>query len=202
MPEDDCFYAGEYTARSGFGASEMNQLITNLKKPPSRQGRPEWRYKLQAIRQCAVLLRQIKKKWVETPGHVLVPVPPSKATTDPEYDDRMLQVLKSAHDENDWNADIREMVNQRQSMAASHESDERASIDELVQNYEIDQALAEPAPDTVVIVDDMLTTGRHFKAMQRVLETQFPGIQTIGVFISRRVPQSDFEILCADDSDF
>jgi len=42
-----------------------------------------------------------------------------------------------------------------------------------------------------VVFDDFLTTGSHFRAMTSVLEAEFPGVPITGLFIARRVPQSD-----------
>jgi orotate phosphoribosyltransferase-like protein len=47
--------------------------------------------------------------------------------------------------------------------------------------------------DTIVVVDDMLTTGCHFKAMQAVLRNHFPTQAIVGVFVARRGPESDFD---------
>jgi hypoxanthine-guanine phosphoribosyltransferase len=41
---------------------------------------------------------------------------------------------------------------------------------------------------SLVVVDDVLTTGAHFKAMQRILNERFPDVSLIGVFVARRVP--------------
>ncbi len=48
-PGDRCFFLWEYTPNRGYKFSEANNLILNFKKSPERQGRPEWRYKEQAM---------------------------------------------------------------------------------------------------------------------------------------------------------
>lgn len=94
-PGDLCFYLGECTARRGYDFSDTNHLIINLKKPMARRGRPEWRYKLQAIEEAGRRLREaitaVNPNWLSVA--TLVPVPPSLVKTDPLYDDRMTQVL-------------------------------------------------------------------------------------------------------------
>ena len=62
--------------------------------------------------------------------------------------------------------------------------------DELYQRYQIDQTLTEPVPRLIAVVDDVLTTGAHFKAMQRILNETFPGVPLIGLFLARRVPET------------
>ena len=55
--DDRCYFLGEYTARQGYAYSPTNDLILNFKKPPDRQGRPEWRYKELAIQRAATAFR-------------------------------------------------------------------------------------------------------------------------------------------------
>lgn len=63
-----------------------------------------------------------------------------------------------------FDADIRELVLQSETMPASHEG-ARASIAELVANYVIVDALRAPPPrNRIVIFDDVLTTGRQVRA--------------------------------------
>ncbi len=106
------------------------------------------------------------------------------------YDDRLVQVLQRMS--KGYDADLREMVLQRENMAAAHESDVRPSIAELVENYCIDEALAQPLRNgNLVIFDDVLTTGAHFRAAQAVLSARFPEANIHGLFVARRVPNTD-----------
>ena len=57
----------------------------------------------------------------------------------------------------------------------------------------LDERLAEPAPDTIFIVDDVLTTGCHYKAVKQVLQRRFPDATIRGLFVARRVPKSAFD---------
>ena len=185
---DSCFFLGEYTARAGYAASATNDLINNLKKPMSYRTRPNvWKHKERAITTCAQELRNILgKSGIE--GATFVPVPPSRAKSEPDYDDRLIQILRQVGQ--GFDADIREMVLQRQTMPASHEG-ERASITELVANYTVVDALLAPPPrGRVVIFDDVLTTGRHYKAMQQVLNAAYPGVPSPGLFVARRLPKA------------
>jgi predicted amidophosphoribosyltransferase len=58
-------------------------------------------------------------------------------------------------------------------------------------NYIIDEQLVTPPPQTILVIDDVLTTGCHFKAMKQVLLNRFPNTAIIGMFIARRVPEAD-----------
>ncbi len=193
-PADVCYFLGEYTARKGFAFSATNRLIFNLKKGMERRGRPEWPYKAAAIQSVADALRTaLNDKARQT--LTFVPVPPSKAKTDPLYDDRLLQVLHGI-----WPGqmiDVREMIVQPQSSDAAHDRDQRPKPSELEARYVIERGLLRPKPRVLAVVDDLVTTGAHFVAIRNMLRREFPDIPVMGIFIARRVPEAadveDFE---------
>ena len=47
--DDECYYLFEYTSRKDFTFGAANDLISNLKKPVDRKGRPEYHYKTTVI---------------------------------------------------------------------------------------------------------------------------------------------------------
>jgi hypothetical protein len=181
---DQCFFLREYTAGRGYAGSETNRLILNLKKPPDRRGRPEWHYKEQAIQQVAREFRASLNPQ-RLRAVTFIPMPPSKRKDDPLYDDRMLRMLRALAE--DRPLDIRELLLVRESMAPAHTSATRPSITDLVSNLEFDDGLAHPAPTSIAVVDDVITTGAHFVAAKTVLAAQFPGIPIRGLFVARRV---------------
>ena len=191
-PDDEIYFFYEYTPRMGFDFSPGNNLISNLKKDVVRfADNPQvLGYKRRAILQCADMITQgFNPEWLK--DAVIVPVPPSKAKEDPAHDDRMFRVAKAVRINSGLKppAVVREIVRQTASLQKSHESGdgERPSIQALLEAYEIDEASCQPAPDQIVILDDMLTTGRHHRAMYRLLNARFPAAEIIGVFITRRV---------------
>lgn len=187
-PGDECYFVGEYTARAGYAFSATNDLIQNLKKPMDRFGRPEWKYKDWAITRAGDMLREaVPQELLRTA--TFVPVPPSKAKDDPRYDDRLLKVLGRAA--SGQPIDVRELVVQQRSTAAAHESDNRPSPQELIAGYAVDETKVDPEPQRLVVFDDLLTTGSHFKAVAQILRNRFPNKPIIGMFIARRAPGSD-----------
>ena len=60
--------------------------------------------------------------------------------------------------------DIRELIIQKASTEAVHNSDIRPKPETLEALYEIDQSLTIPQPQVIGLFDDVLTTGSHFKA--------------------------------------
>jgi hypothetical protein len=180
VTDDVCYFLYEYTSGQGYSFSATNGLISNLKKKPGTAG---YQYKLQAISQSARAFANAidNPAWLD--GATLVPVPPSKGRGDPSYDDRMTQVCRRIRAD----LDVRELVVQRVSMAAAHESKQRPSVDDLLRAWEIDERLAEPYPRWIGIFDDVLTAGTHFVAMRTMLRNRFPQAPIFGFFIARRV---------------
>ncbi|AJQ92296.1 hypothetical protein [Gynuella sunshinyii] len=186
-PEDYCVFFGEYTARLGYSHSKTNQLIVNLKWGMEFKGTSRFRYKDKAIKTVANCLRLI----ANPENLTFVPIPPSKASDDPLYDDRLVQILEAfckimplAH--------FSEILKQKASTRSSHECADgnRLKPDELEANYEIDNSKFDEVRENIVIFDDMLTTGSHFKAAQSVLHRVLPDRKIAGLFIARRVPES------------
>jgi hypothetical protein len=186
--DDTCYYLGEYTARRGYAFSDTNQLIFNLKKPPDRKGRPEWRHKERAIQIAGRALRANFKDEALAGTATLVPIPPSKAKGDLMYDDRILRVVQEIC--RGLDADIRELVCQHESTNPVHGSEVRLTPEQLAENYYIDEAVANPAPRLIFVFDDVLTTGSHFKGVKRVLQERYLGVEVLGFFIARRVPDT------------
>ena len=185
---DVCYYLGEYTARKPYSYSDTNSLISNFKKKLDVKDTPQWWYKGQAILQVAAAFREaIGERSLR--ALTFVPIPPSESKDDPMHDDRMIRMLQ-AIDPNQG-LDIRELVIQSVTTPKSHESDYRLRAEDLLKLYSIDESLTDPSPNCIAIVDDMLTAGSHFKAMQAILSQRFPDAHIIGLFIARRVPDAD-----------
>ena len=181
---DRCYFFGEYTARAGYTRSATNSLILNFKKPTGRRRKPEWEYKRKAIEQVARAFRSaLGSEWLNQ--LTFVPVPPSKSKEDPLYDDRLIKMLSAIRPEPAL--DIRDILSQKRSCKAAHETDQRPSPRELQDLYSVDEDLLEPFPSHIAIVDDLLTTGAHFRAVKTVLSGNFPETEIIGLFVARRV---------------
>ena len=185
-PTDECYFGGEYTAGQGYAHSATNQLILNLKKKMERRGLPDWGYKARAIHQAAAELGgSLVPQYLASA--TFIPIPPSKVFGDPEYDDRMTQVVRLLG----AGVDARELVVQVESMHDAHTAENRPGPEVLYKNYRIAGAFSHPAPTQIAIVDDVLTTGAHFKAMRRILNERFPEARIVGIFVARRVPGTE-----------
>jgi len=187
----ECLYFHDYTPRQGPRHSGGNQFVFNLKKSVLQRTQTHYQYKTQAIARAAVMLKAAfdRSPWVYDRA-TFCPIPPSKVPGDPEYDDRMTQIIVKAC--LGTNADVRELILQGHGYEASHRQADGARLrpPELEAIY----TLAEPPPrEVVILVDDVLTTGSHFVAARNVILARFPNTRVIGFFLARRVVPNPFE---------
>lgn len=188
---DECYFLGEYTARKGYAHSPTNNLVLNFKIGVEHRGGFRWRHKERAIREAALAFAAAitPKGLAES---TLVPIPPSKAADHPGYDDRVHRMVRGIRPQPPL--DVRELVAQLASTQAAHESESRPKPSDLQALYKLDPKMKRPWPNRLLVFDDVLTTGAHFKAVQTVLTEAFPGIPIAGLFLARRAPDtSDFE---------
>ncbi|HEY9578595.1 MAG TPA: hypothetical protein VIR65_01885 [Rhizorhapis sp.] len=187
--DDCCYYLYEYTSHRDYSFSATNNLISNLKKKPSQTDQPHYWYKGQAIGTCGRALgAALNPDWLA--NATLVPVPGSKAADHPEYDDRMERICRLMRQPP---PDVRALVRQVASTTASHEAGQgvRVTVEQLLELYSVNEAIASPAPQAIGIVDDVLTAGTHYRAMHSVLAARFPNVPIIGLFVARRVFPDD-----------
>jgi hypothetical protein len=189
--EDRCFHFGEYTSGGGYGCSETNRWISNLKKKPTVPS-PELRWKKEAIAYWVGVLRKVLPPANLSERVTIVPMPGSKPLGHTEHDLRVQQVVGK------WvegvpGIDVRAVLKQTVERPSQHEN-ARLSPAEIIQTLSIDQSqLATPLRPVVVVVDDVLTLGASFKAAKNLLLQQ-PGVQKVeGLFLARTVwPADDF----------
>jgi hypothetical protein len=194
-PTDICFHVWEYTRRGGFNASPTNSLISNFKKKPSKllTNPREAPWKERAIQHSAQALRSlVRRQWIEEFG-TLIPIPCSKIGGHPDHDNRLQQVLTRAF--SGYAADMRPLLIQTRSTTADHETSERQRFEELLAVTRIDEAIVSTSVRRQIMVfDDVLNSGKHFKVAQRLLKERFAGTPVIGVFLARCLPDPAVEV--------
>lgn len=196
---DRCFYFGEYFAGKSYKGGPTNQLVFNFKCKPTvaaaNTGRAH--YKNQAVQTIANGMRRVIGQQ-NAERYTWVPIPSSKATGDPDYDDRLLRTLRIAFQ--GYNADIRPLIRQTESTPADHEQECRLTRDALHAVLEVDMAILQLAPlrEGIILVDDVLNSGKHFKESQRRLRHAIPDIAIAGIFVARCIhqnPADDFDVI-------
>jgi len=198
-PDDSCFFLHEFTARKGYGHSPANQFIFNFKKSPLKQNEGHYHYKRQAIEQAIRTYRQL---FDQAPNiyreATFTPIPSSRLPGDPAYDDRMWQVVQGVCAGK--GADARELIVQTQAYEAAHlqgPEGSRIKPDELRAIYRLNPP---PPKSTVVVFDDVLSAGSHFRAVKSTILAAYPGTTVYGMFLARRVlpdTSDDFDVLDA-----
>lgn len=195
--DSNCYYFLEYP--SGKGDQHYNNpnysYIHNFKKSMDRAGTPQWKYKIEAIDKTIAIFSEFISIGDIINKYTFVPIPPSKIKTDPMYDPRMTLVLegiKALH----AGFDFKEILTCNSNKQPSHESNIRPSIQELSENYTVNNGLLNNSRKFIVLVDDVLTTGAHYCAARDVLLQHSNDLDIRGMFIARRVlpnPIFDFD---------
>jgi hypothetical protein len=185
---DCCVCLADYLPGRRTAANRINQLIANLKCPPSIAAADPRRrlYKRQAIGEVARALRAaVSRSWVERA--TWIPIPTSRPPPDADYDDRLQRVLRQAF--GDYALDLRALLYQSEPTAADHASTRRSSFATLHGLIHLDRQLLALAPprDRIVLFDDVLTTGKHYKCCERRLREALPQIPISGLFVARRI---------------
>ena len=185
--EDYCYYAREYVARGGWNASEANQLISNFKKTPDRRGTGEWHYKEQAIEQFAQELAQLLPA-----DYNVTHIPSSKRTDHPDYDSRLEDTLTRL---SALRSDItfHKPLYMTESMEPYH-----LSVGTTTRNPDdiYDKLGWNGLPNEtnhIALIDDLLTSGAHFKACQRLVLEHHPALRVFGVFWAKSIWLGDVQ---------
>lgn len=196
-PSDVCYYLGDYASRQGYNYSDTNQLILNFKIRPSEiacSPNRKW-HKVNAIKRVADFFQ----RGLTTNGRkaVFVPMPPSKTQDNVDYDDRVVDLCTQICSKPSEHWRCCELLRMKHSIEAFHEKSNRR-----MEPSKFEQYLQFVAPDdklnisTIFLVDDVLTTGSHFKAAQSVLHKHLgDDVKVIGLFIARTIHPviNDFE---------
>ncbi|HEX3747552.1 MAG TPA: hypothetical protein VHW09_26640 [Bryobacteraceae bacterium] len=201
-PADSCYYIWERMSRlwreggrTDYSHYPVNGLISNLQiltsVRKSQSNRAYWKDK--AIHYAAQALGSLLRDSWRDASITYVPIPPSKMLSDPEYDPRLLETLGAVRPALH---DIRQLVILDDEEYDSKKKGLRPA--DRAYHYSVNEDLAYPEPETVVLFDDVLTTGCHFKAMELVLKRRFPAADVVGLFLARTVrPPEDSEDLFA-----
>jgi hypothetical protein len=185
---DQCQCLAEYLPGSGYRASQVNQLIVNLKCLPSIAAADPRRmhYKLRAIDDIARALRgALSQSSVESA--TWIPIPPSRPTCDADYDDRLQRILAAAFD--NYDLDLRGLLYQTEGTTPDHTRARRLTADALYRVIGLDREVLglKPPRARIVLFDDVLTTGKHYKCCERRLREALADIPISGLFVARRV---------------
>ena len=177
-PNDNCYYARDFVARGGYAASEANQLILNFKKPRSRQQTQEWPHKLRAVRQ---FVRELSS--VLPDGATIASIPTSKERRDPDYDPRLVWTLELLRKMNRGFA-IEYPITRKMTTQSVHDGARRNPATICI---DLEWKGFQAVPDSMFLIDDVITTGAHFKACQQLIREHHSEIEIVGLFWARTI---------------
>lgn len=190
--EDKCFFAREFKRNQGYKAGETNSMIINFKMSPLKKNDKAWFFRNKDLKRLAAEASELLK--LDSNVHV-TSVPSSKIPTDPLYDNRFedfFSELKKIRQ----NINIVFPIGNHQSVQASHHGGTR-DVDELIANMKWN-GFPNGAPEHLLVFDDILTSGAHFKAYKIFLRNNGFNGNVYGVFLARTVnsdPFDDFDII-------
>jgi predicted amidophosphoribosyltransferase len=190
---DRCAFLAQYCSGSDdIRDGSCRRLIRTFKCEPSRalSDRRRARDKQGAIATLSSWLRQaVQRRLAES--CTWVPIPPSQRAEDPDFDDRLARTLLRAFE--GYDVDIRRLLYQTRSTQRDHTGRARLSEQTLFDILRVDgdQLMLRALRGRVVLFDDVLTSGKHFKCCERRLREVLPDAPIAGVFLMRRAPPRD-----------
>lgn len=186
VPGDDCSFLGEYTARAGYNHSETNDKIISLKMKPDaiRQKPYRGKHKDRAISFWAEKL-SAALPFADASQAVWVPIPGSCPREHPDYDDRLIRVLRRAYGSGLPIAS-RLLVQEGERIAA-HDATDRPTPEQLTAQWTVDKSGITPDTERFVVFDDVISRGVSFKAAQRIILQRFSHSTVVGLFLARTV---------------
>jgi predicted amidophosphoribosyltransferase len=156
---DECYFTDDYESYNRLG---MKAQILSLKRGNES-------VILDLARQLSLAL---PREW--TSNYTFVPMPPSSAATNPLR--RMLKQLDVG--------DSRDLLVQMKDTPPSHNG-WRPMPEQRAKLLTLNELEVDPEPNTIVIVDDVLATGSHFRAAKMAVRRRWPHMRVIGVFLAR-----------------
>lgn len=195
-PDDYCCYYYVYTPHAGFQHSRANQEVLNYKIPiggeTGLRARPQRApYKDGAIRSYASsIVDFLSSRHLKADGRALadlgervglVPVPPSMAAGEADYDDRNVRACSLVCEET--GARLCRDIETVSSLAAAHAGGPRDLGTLLDSLGRVDDGAN--GCDIVFVVDDVLVTGTHYVACKTLLESTGCSGFIGGLFLAR-----------------
>lgn len=182
--KDRCFYLVDYIARGGLEPTG-NQFVANFKKDLKYKDKPEvWQYRVRAVKKFAECIHNfIQNRKMVKP--VIIPLPTSKPRSSTNFNDRLDATIRQLKIINP-HYDTRLCLD-RLSEQAPVSCGGARDIDSIIQTSYIADEKPIASDSQVILIDDVLTTGAHFKAYKRmVMEHYKIGFDNIiGLFIAK-----------------
>ena len=185
-------YGRTYIPRANPPYSPTNQLIWDLKNfPASTSARKR---KQDAINCFASEVSGLLSSYPNL-AFFLVPMPPSKASGHPQYDNRIATVARKVA-QSCKNVSYAPLLYQTVSVPSSHQNPAcRRSPEQIYQSFSINESFVSSYKegDFLVLLDDVLTSGAHLAAASRRLSERFSGANIGGIFWAKTLSEDENE---------
>ncbi|EAK3672774.1 hypothetical protein BZ119_01475 [Campylobacter jejuni] len=176
--DDACYYFLDYKPNSGF---EANSLVFNFKKDLLFKNHPSWYYRNEAIKEFA---KMINNMFLNINKNIfnIIPMPTSKPKNSTEFNNRLMQTMEELL-KLDNSYKIFDCFDVQNNLVPAHYNGYRNPND-------LKQEILFYPPNffdkNIVLIDDVLTTGGHFKACKNILlEKLDPNINIVGLFLAK-----------------
>jgi hypothetical protein len=160
-------------------APSGNSAVQNIKKKPEDKGKPGWNYKGKEIILFANRILETPVK--EKDKTIFCAMPTSHPRLSPDFDSRLDEVVNhigEAGFRSENNFDVKENV------IPSHYPNGSRDPEEIGMNV-IFKKFKEPDPKTIILVDDVVTSGAHFIACQKKVKECYPDVRIVGLFLAK-----------------
>ena len=179
--DDFCIYAREYISHAGYQGGQTNRYITNFKKSPDKRETVQWGYRKQAIEAFSKEARLLFKPYSQA---AITAIPSSTAKNDSEYDNRFEDLFTELQKSRP-NLNIEWPIAIKQTIKSSHLGGDRDP--ETFKKNCFWKGFRKGHPKMLIIFDDVLTTGAHFRAMSDFLKKNGYEGEIVGVFWARTI---------------
>lgn len=192
-PSEDCRFARDYIPGKGYAGGQTNDLVLNFKQDISKKNTNSWQYRNWAV---GVFADELASAFKSTSQIFVTNVPTSKPRGSSSYDFRfedMFKVLKTKRP----NLNIFFPLDVATAQTPSHHGGTRTPA--TLQSNLVLTSFPNVHPERIVLVDDVVTSGSHFRACVDFLRAKgFQG-EIIGLFWARTIFPSGSS--AADDFD-
>lgn len=183
---DVIFYFHDFIANAGYQASESNSDIFSLKNRVDCSQGAMW-YKTRAIRTFAQDIKLFVQSFPKHLKAALTWIPASKSKDDPLYDDRLKQVADIVV-EGMPNILSIETLSTKRTHTPCHKDGHLRDPDYLRSTFVWEDCNLNFF-DYIMIIDDILTSGAHFRAMSDMITNKYPSAKICGIFWAATVDQ-------------
>lgn len=189
LDPDDCVLYYMDRVHGGFDKSAANQKIVNIKMGVN-QSSSRLYFRNKAINEYARNMVDLICGFPEFQEAALVPIPPSEARDDPEYDDKMERVCSAAAQlarKRGLGLSVSNLLSQIESHEPFHENDKMRNPDTIYRNLVLDKTLIPSGICTFILVDDVFTSGSHFVACKRKILNAIPDASIAGIMWAKQL---------------